>query len=145
MRSAPVVCQDPYDACVSQRLTIITLGIPINPDTSFNIRDGHQQWQYLDNAAGGAHVGITPAYANAGSFSLTRWPCGKYCWGGFTGGLGPTCPAEKVGMSFYANNPDLCIPITVQEIPCDVRDNSNNCLWAPGKNCSWEEGGKGGA
>ncbi|EKG16249.1 cysteine-rich secreted protein [Macrophomina phaseolina MS6] len=115
-----------------------TAGLPIDPDTSFRIRDIHGSFnadnamQWLDNSSNGGHIGKTPSWERAGVFSLTRWPCGKYCWGGFEQGLGPTCPAEAVGVTLYTQDKNICVPITITEVPCDIKSLDNNCIWRSG-------------
>lgn len=120
-----------------------TPDLDVDPDTSINIRDlsgeaytGKNAGLWLDKANNGAHIGKTTDFAQAGNFVLSKWPCGKYCWGGFTEGLGPTCPSECVGLSFWPEDKQSCIPITITEIPCDIRATDNNCLWdSAGNQC----------
>jgi hypothetical protein len=84
---------------------------------------------WLNNAANGIHIGLTPDFAMAGHFSITKWTCGKYCLGGFTAGVGPACPALTPGMSFVANNPTSCMELELEEVPCDLKSDANNCMW----------------
>jgi hypothetical protein len=49
---------------------------------------GQNTGQWLDAKQNGGHIGKTPTYDKAGKFTITKWPCGKYCLGGFGAGLG---------------------------------------------------------
>ncbi|KAK4240377.1 hypothetical protein C8A03DRAFT_13276 [Achaetomium macrosporum] len=119
-----------------------TPGQPINPSDKTYIKDlygdvatGANTGQWLNNAQNGAHIGRTPTFANAGQFVLSKWPCGKYCLGGFTAGVGPACPAEIPAMTFYSQDPQMCTPFDLTEVPCDIRADSNNCIWKNGDQC----------
>lgn len=91
---------------------------------------------WLDNANNGGHIAKTAEFAKAGRFTLSKWPCGKYCWSGYEEGIGPTCPSICVGISFWPEDRQACIPITIIEIPCDITDTANNCLWdSSGNQC----------
>jgi hypothetical protein len=90
--------------------------------------------QWLNNNREGGHIGKTPTFANAGKFSFTKWPCGKYCLAGFNGGLWQACPNENSGLTQCAEATEACLEFDVTEVPCNIRDDANNCLWNSGKN-----------
>ncbi|KAJ5081870.1 hypothetical protein NUU61_010134 [Penicillium alfredii] len=111
-------------------------GLPINPSDLTYIRDIHgnpgtgaypNRW--LNNAMNGNHIGKTDNFAQAGKFSITKWPCGKYCLGGFDYGLGPACPSATPAITFFQNDPQACVPFDFTEVPCDVKAEENNCIW----------------
>ncbi|KAI1820151.1 cystein rich protein [Xylaria intraflava] len=115
---------------------------PVNPSSAVYLRDlygdlktGANKGQWLNNAANGLHIGRTPAFATAGHFSLSKWPCGKYCLGGVTQGIGPACPADYPAMTFYPQDPQMCIEFVITEVPCDVKNDDNNCIWRSGEQC----------
>ncbi|KAH1271231.1 hypothetical protein KXX33_001053 [Aspergillus fumigatus] len=119
-----------------------TPGRAINPSDKTYIKDvygdvatGAHAGQWLNNAQNGAHIGRTPTFANAGQFVLSKWPCGKYCLGGFAAGIGPACPAEIPAMTFYSQDPQMCVPFELTEVPCDIKANVNNCIWKNGDQC----------
>lgn len=78
--------------------------------------------QWLNNNREGGHIGKTPTFANAGKFSFTKWPCGKYCLAGFNGGLWQACPNENPGLTQYAEATEACLEFDVTEVPCNIRD-----------------------
>lgn len=90
--------------------------------------------QWLNNAREGGHIGKTAVFADAGKFSFTKWPCGKYCLTGFTGGLWQACPNENPGLTQYDEATEACIEFDVTEVPCNIRDDANNCIWKSGNN-----------
>ncbi|KAJ5504422.1 hypothetical protein N7463_007296 [Penicillium fimorum] len=111
-------------------------GQPINPSDMFYMQDvhGHPRTgtrpnQWLNNAANGRHIGKTNDFSKAGKFSVSKWPCGKYCLSGFSAGLGIACPAADPSMSFYENDTQACMRFEITEIPCDIRKDENNCIW----------------
>lgn len=116
----------------------------INPGQPFYIKDLHgsangglDAKQWLDNAKDGSHIAKTPEFSQAGAFTITKWPCGKYCLSGLESGLGPTCPSEMLGATFTTADDQSCIPLTLLEVPCDIRSPGNNCLWeTDGAPCS---------
>ncbi|KAH8843101.1 hypothetical protein MCOR27_003903 [Pyricularia oryzae] len=117
-------------------------GIPVNPSNQIYIKDLHgptraQTGQWLDGAVNGAHIGKTPEFAKAGSFSISKWTCGTYCLSGFIHGLDIACPTTDPSISFYTNgDAEACVPFELIEVPCDIRDDANNCLWdLPAKKC----------
>jgi hypothetical protein len=117
-------------------------GQAVNPSSQVYIRDtygdlatGANRGQWLNNAANGAHIGRTPTFANAGHFSISKWPCGKYCLGGFTQGIGPACPADVPAMTFYSQDPQMCVAFEFTEVPCDLKLDANNCIWKNGDQC----------
>lgn len=121
---------------------VCTSGQPVNPNTGFGIRDVHGQAnsgananQWLDNKQNGGHIGKTADWSKAGKFTLTKWPCGKYCLGGFDSGLGPTCPSEEPAFTFNTADKQACQPVTVTEVPCDIHAVENNCIWKNGDQC----------
>ncbi|EAW11008.1 cysteine-rich secreted protein [Aspergillus clavatus NRRL 1] len=128
-----------FQLCIDEKCTP---GKTINPSDKSYIRDmygdlatGANKGQWLNNAQNGAHIGRTPNFALAGQFALSKWPCGKYCLGGFAAGIGPACPAEVPAMTFYSQDPQMCVPFDLTEVPCDIRDNANNCIWKNGDQC----------
>lgn len=122
-----------FQLCADGDCEIIT---DINPGEPFYIKDIHgsanggqacKQW--LDNASDGNHISKTPDFAQAGIFTITKWPCDKYCLSGFNTGVGPTCPTEMLGATFTTLDDQSCIPLTLLEVPCDIRSPANNCIW----------------
>lgn len=116
-----------------------TPGADFNPADPIRIMDIHGQAnggqnpnQWVNNAQNGAHIGKTAAYATAGVFSLSKWPCGKYCLGGIDSGIGPTCPSELPAATFTSFDKQSCIPIDLMEVPCDIHALENNCIWKNG-------------
>ncbi|PHH90577.1 hypothetical protein CDD83_3264 [Cordyceps sp. RAO-2017] len=112
---------------------------PVKPSNEVYIKDIHgsppealDAGQWLNNAAGGAHIGKTADFTKAGKFSFTKWPCGKYCLGGFERGLGPACPAADPSMTFYTAATEACVEFELIEVPCKIRDDANSCLWRSG-------------
>lgn len=108
----------------------------VNPDDKVYIRDRHgnpssgaNPLQWLNNKRDGPHTSKTGKFEEAGEFSITKWPCGKYCLGGYTYGLGPACPANEPAMTFYSKDPEACIPFELTEVPCDIHATANNCIW----------------
>lgn len=111
-------------------------GETINPADQIYIKDIHgnpgngalpNRW--LNSAMNGNHVGKTDNFAQAGKFSMTKWPCGKYCLGGFDYGLGPACPSNTPALTFFQNDKQACVPFDFTEVPCDVKAEANNCIW----------------
>ncbi|KEY67603.1 hypothetical protein S7711_11233 [Stachybotrys chartarum IBT 7711] len=116
-------------------------GKPVNPSHEVYIRDLQQSYapgndggQWLNSATGGLHIGKTPNFSAAGHFQITKWPCGKYCLGGFTMGLGMACLSTDPSISFYTNRPDACIEYELIEVPCNNKDDANNCAWKGSSN-----------
>ncbi|KAE9964433.1 hypothetical protein BLS_008373 [Venturia inaequalis] len=112
---------------------------PINPGEGFSAQDlhgnangGQNAGWYVDGKTNGGHVGKTKEYAKSGRFTLTKWPCGKYCLGGYEAGFGPTCPSDLPAGTFTTHDKQSCIPIDVQEVPCDIHNIANNCIWHNG-------------
>ncbi|KAG5995429.1 hypothetical protein E4U43_003031 [Claviceps pusilla] len=108
----------------------------INPSQQVFIRDmygdlatGTNSKLWLNNAQNGAHIGRTPQFAAAGRFSISKWPSGKYCLTGFTSGVGPACPAQIPALTFYSQDPQMCVAFEFIEVPCDIKSDDNNCLW----------------
>jgi hypothetical protein len=122
-----------FQLCADEGCSIIT---DLNPGDPFYIKDIHgsanggqacKQW--LNNASDGNHISKTPDFSQAGAFTITKWPCDKYCLSGFDAGIGPTCPTEMLGATFTTQDDQSCIPLTLLEVPCDVRSPANNCIW----------------
>ncbi|KAJ5266341.1 hypothetical protein N7524_007359 [Penicillium chrysogenum] len=88
--------------------------------------------QWLNNFKNGGHIRKTAKIGEAGEFTVTRWPCGKYCVGGFEYGLGPACPAPVPAITFLTLDKQACVPFDFVEVPCDVTSTSNNCIWKNG-------------
>ncbi|KAJ5825026.1 hypothetical protein N7447_007366 [Penicillium robsamsonii] len=108
----------------------------INPSDKFYIQDvhGHPRTgknpnQWLNNASNGRHIAKTDDFSKAGKFSISKRPCGKYSLAGFSAGLGIACPASDPSMSFYENDTQACMRFEITEIPCDIREDQNNCIW----------------
>ncbi|KAM4060479.1 hypothetical protein HRG_001962 [Hirsutella rhossiliensis] len=121
----------------------------ISPSDGVYIRDLHgdiptgaNKGQWINNAANGAHLERTTKFAEAGHFTLTKWPCGRYCLGGVGQGVGAACPAETVSLTFYSQDPQMCFPWDLTEVPCDTKAITNNCIWKSGKEqcCEQDEG-----
>ncbi|KAL9098338.1 MAG: hypothetical protein Q9163_005989, partial [Psora crenata] len=117
-------------------------GIPVDPADGIRIKDLHglpntgaNAGQWLNNARDGAHITKTPNYSEAGVFTLTKWPCGKYCLGGLDSGVGPTCPADVVGSTFTTLDKQSCVQMELMEAPCDKNAKENNCIWKNGDQC----------
>ncbi|TLS21398.1 uncharacterized protein PpBr36_10246 [Pyricularia pennisetigena] len=110
-------------------------GLPVNPSNQVHIKDlngpnRELSNQWLNAALNGAHISKTPDFAKAGSFSISKWTCGTYCLTGFIHGLDIACPATDPSISFYTNGAaEACVPFELIEVPCDIRDDANNCLW----------------
>ncbi|KAN0079153.1 hypothetical protein V8E54_005666 [Elaphomyces granulatus] len=128
-----------FELCADEKCTSTA---PVNPSDKVYIKDlygdvgtGAHAGQWLNNAQNGVHISRTPTFANAGQFSLSKWPCGKYCLGGFTSGVGPACPADTPAMTFYSQDPQMCVPFNLTEVPCDIKATSNNCIWKNGDQC----------
>ncbi|KAL1885635.1 hypothetical protein Plec18167_001130 [Paecilomyces lecythidis] len=119
-----------------------TAGLPVNPSTEVYIKDLHgslptakDAGQWLDNKKNGGHIGKTTDFSKAGEFSITKWPCGKYCLSGFTDGLTQACPDVSPGISLDTRATDSCIEFELMEVPCDIRADENNCIWKSGDQC----------
>ncbi|GAB1192041.1 hypothetical protein APSETT444_001225 [Aspergillus pseudonomiae] len=115
--------------------------LPVNPQDGVYIRDlygdvktGANKGQWLNNAKDGAHIGKTKDFASAGKFSLSKWPCGKYCLGGVEWGVGPACPSLTPAITFFSQDPQMCTAFDLTEIPCDIKAPANNCIWKSGRN-----------
>ncbi|KAI3319797.1 cysteine-rich secreted protein [Xylariaceae sp. AK1471] len=128
-----------FQLCLDENCTP---GEEINPSSEVFIRDtygdlatGANKNQWLNGAANGIHIGRTPLFAQAGHFSISKWPCGKYCLGGVTQGVGPACPAQTPAMTFYAQDPQMCVEYEFTEVPCDIKSDANNCIWKNGDQC----------
>ncbi|KAE8352089.1 hypothetical protein BDV28DRAFT_8258 [Aspergillus coremiiformis] len=116
-------------------------GNPINPQDGVYIRDlygdvktGANKGQWLDNSKDGAHIRKTKDFTSAGKFSLSKWPCGRYCLGGAEWGVGPACPSQTPAITFFSQDPQMCTVFDLTEIPCDIKSPANNCIWKSGKN-----------
>ena len=116
-----------------------TTGGNVNPGDAVRILDaygvansGNHANQWLNNNKNGAHIGKTVDYTNAGVFTISKWTRGKYCLGGFYDGVGPTCPSESPSLTFYTMDKQSCLPVELVEVPCDIHDNRNNCIWEKG-------------
>ncbi|QUC20714.1 uncharacterized protein UV8b_04955 [Ustilaginoidea virens] len=128
-----------FQICADEKCTP---GSPVNPSTQVYIRDtygdlatGANKGQWLNGAQNGAHIGRTPNFSLAGKFSISKWPCGKYCLGGFTQGVGPACPADIPAMTFYSLDPQMCVAFDFTEVPCDIKNDANSCIWKNGDQC----------
>lgn len=117
-----------------------TPGWSVNPADGISIKDtygkpknGENPGEWLDRSTNGDHIKRTPDFDKAGRFSLSKWPCGKYCLGGFNFGLGPACPSESPALTMYTNDPQMCVPMKLVEVPCNIQANENNCIWKNNK------------
>jgi hypothetical protein len=122
-----------FQVCSSECCSFDT---EINPGQPFYIKDLHgsangglDAKQWLNNAKDGSHISKTPQFSQAGVFTISKWPCGKYCLSGLESGVGPTCPTEMLGATFTTADDQSCIPLTLLEVPCDIRSLANNCIW----------------
>jgi hypothetical protein len=122
-----------FQLCANNDCNIIT---DLNPGDPFYIKDihgsangGQDSKQWLNNASDGNHISKTPDFSQAGTFTITKWPCDKYCLSGFNVGVGPTCPTEMLGATFTTQDDQSCIPLTLLEVPCEIRSPANNCIW----------------
>ncbi|KAI8632143.1 cystein rich protein [Xylariaceae sp. FL1651] len=133
-----------FQLCLDEKCTP---GQAINPSNEVFIRDtygdlatGANKNQWLINAINGDHIGRTPLFSMAGHFAISKWPCGKYCLGGATMGIGPACPALTPALTFYSQDPQMCVEFEFTEVPCDIKSDANNCIWKSGDQCcnkSW--------
>jgi len=119
---------------------------PINPGEGFYIKDIHgirrsglRSNEWLNNFSEGNHILKTPEFEHAGQFTVTKWPCGRYCLGGFDKGLGPACPTKTPALSFYSYDKQACQPVTLQGVPCDNHAGENSCLWGGREQCCGDE------
>ncbi|RYC55557.1 hypothetical protein CHU98_g10652 [Xylaria longipes] len=119
----------------------------LNPSDKVYIRDlwgdlgsGVNNRQWLNNYANGAHIIHTPTFADAGTFAISKWLCGKYCLGGFTQGFGPACPTAENAFTFFSLDPEMCVAFEFHEVPCSLKNDANNCIWTGGDQCSKKEG-----
>lgn len=120
-----------------------TPGQSVNPSDRLYIRDIHtgpRKWggyhstgQWLAFSSTNGYVHRQDGFPYAGQFSLSKWPCGKYCLGGFDWGLGPAVPSSQSALSSYQGDDQLCVPFELTEVPCDIHSDDNNCVWRNGK------------
>lgn len=115
-------------------------GQPVNPSGAVYLKDihgdvktGRNVGEWLDGRSNGDHIRSTSDFEKAGEFALTKWPCGKYCLGGFENGVGPACPSDNPAITFYSKDPQMCMPFDLMEVPCDVKADKNNCIWTNGE------------
>lgn len=105
----------------------------INPNDEIYILDMHGQYKngetsihQIDRGVDGAPLGTTSSSNSVGSFSITKWEPGKHCMSGFKHGL-----VSKASLLAFATlNSQACLPVTLVEVPCDIRDPINNCRWS---------------
>ncbi|KAI0532797.1 cystein rich protein [Xylaria digitata] len=128
-----------FQLCLDEKCTP---GKGVNPFDEVFIRDtygdlatGANKNQWLIHAYNGGHIGRTPIFSQAGHFSISKWPCGKYCLGGISEGVGPACPAITPALTFYTQDPQMCVEFEFTEVPCDIHSNANNCIWKSGDQC----------
>ncbi|KAJ5104439.1 hypothetical protein NUU61_001786 [Penicillium alfredii] len=120
-----------------------TPGLPVNPSDQVFIRDLHtgpRKWggyypatKWLSFCSTSGHVYRQDDFTTAGQFSLSKWPCGKYCLAGFQWGLGPAVPTLQSPLSFYDGDDQMCVPFELKEVPCDIHSDQNNCVWRNGE------------
>lgn len=113
-----------------------TAGENVDPDDAVHILDVHglgiptstvKQW--LNGAKDGAHIGMTQDYSQAGSFSVTKWSCGKFCLAGVDNGVRQACPSTEPALTIDTQDKQACLPLDIIEVPCDIRAADNNCFW----------------
>ncbi|KAL2126571.1 hypothetical protein VTI74DRAFT_661 [Chaetomium olivicolor] len=112
-------------------------GGDVNPGDPIRILDLHGEAnsgkspnQWLNNAQNGGHIGRTPNYPDAGVFTISKWTWSKYCISGLETGVGPTCPSDDPALTFNTLDTESCMPVELVEVPCNIRDPNNNCLWS---------------
>jgi hypothetical protein len=121
-----------------------TAGKSIDPGDTLYIRDlygdlptGANRGKWINNAANGNHMQLTADFNRAAKLTLTKWPCGKYCLGGIESGVGPACPAEAISLTMYSQDPNMCVPFKLIEVPCAPKALENNCIWTnPDEQCA---------
>ncbi|UKZ82537.1 hypothetical protein TrVFT333_010326 [Trichoderma virens FT-333] len=101
----------------------------INPNDEFRINDihghanrGRGSKEWLSFSTNGGPYPITPIWNEAQRFSITRWVDGKYC----------------MAALYDVFDTQVCLPLGLFQVPCDIRDPENNCIWS--KNSSNFEG-----
>ncbi|KJZ80452.1 hypothetical protein HIM_00302 [Hirsutella minnesotensis 3608] len=94
---------------------------------------GSRPNEWLNNKENGGHISKTARFAEAGQFTISKWPCGKYCVGGLKYGLGPACPMPSPALTFLTQDTQSCVPFELVEVPCDIKSTSNNCIWKKGR------------
>jgi len=123
--------------CVDENCTP---GVDIDPGRGFNIQEiqgqgngdkGKIPKHWLDGAMNGNPITRTRHWSHAGIFLITKWPGGKYCLTSFGAGVGPTYSSDKLGATMTLDD-QSCIPMTLVEVPCDIRTKANNCIWGSG-------------
>jgi hypothetical protein len=114
-----------------------TPGVDIEPGMSFNIQEiqgpgpadgGQRRRIWLNNAKDGSYITRTPSYSDGAVFVITKWPGGKHCLGGLDAGVGLTYASESVGATIRTADDQSCIPMTLTEVPCDIRAKTTNCI-----------------
>ncbi|KAJ5800212.1 uncharacterized protein N7518_002280 [Penicillium psychrosexuale] len=135
----PYVRPSKFQFCRNEKCTP---GLPINPTHEFYMKDLHgllpeatDAGLWIDNTNNGGYIGKTYDFANAGNFLITKWPGGRYCLTGFSEGLAQAYPDVLPGLSFNSRAPDACIEFELTEVPCNIRDDANNCIWGNGERC----------
>jgi hypothetical protein len=83
---------------------------------------------WLSNAEDGKYIARTPNSWDGAELVITRWPGGKHCLGGYEAGVGLTTASESVGATILTMDNQACIPMTLTEVPCDIRAPGTNCL-----------------
>jgi hypothetical protein len=102
-----------------------------------DIPTGANRGKWINNAANGDHMQLTADFNRAAKLTLTKWPCGKYCLGGIESGVGPACPAEAISLTMYSQDPNMCVPFKLIEVPSDPKALENNCIWTnPDEQCA---------
>ena len=38
-------------------------------------------------------------------------------------------------MMFYSQDPQMCTPYDLTEVPCDIKADANKCIWKNGDQC----------
>ncbi|OTB09181.1 hypothetical protein M426DRAFT_34099, partial [Hypoxylon sp. CI-4A] len=123
-----------FKFCKNERCTADN---SVNPNDAVHIQDiqgiiSHSSGpRWLSKVADGTHIGRTPRYEDSGLFSITKWSCGKYCFGGYEEGV--SYHSDTYPLTFTADK-QACIPVEIMEVPCDIHAIENNCMWekAPG-------------
>ena len=89
---------------------------------------GQRRQIWLNNAKDGSYITRTPIYCDGADFVITKWPGGKHCLGGSDVGVGLTYASENVGATILTADDQSCIPMTLTEVPCDIRGERTNCI-----------------
>lgn len=95
---------------------------------SARINGGERREVWFNNTKDGSYLTRTPNYEDSTVFIITRWPGGKHCLGGYDSGVGLTYTANGLGAIILTEDDQSCIPVTLTEVPCDIRSETTNCI-----------------